>query len=100
MQMGARINWDGMWNLVLACRRCNRGIDGKASRLPERKFLERLSTRNEFFIASHHPLRETLIAQTGSSREQRIHFLNSAYSTGWEWLIHTWKPRFENEPAF
>jgi|SRR5215475_10038502 len=100
MQMGARINWDGVWNLVLSCRQCNRGKDGKWSRLPERKFLERLSTRNEFFIASHHPLRETLIAQTGSSIEGRIHFLNYAYLTGWEWLIHAWKPRVENEPAF
>jgi hypothetical protein len=37
--------------------------------VPARKYLERLDTRNEFFITSHHPLRETLMAQTGDSRE-------------------------------
>jgi HNH endonuclease len=46
---------DGVWNLVLSCQRCNRGIDGKFDRIPSIKLLERLHTRNEFFIGSHHP---------------------------------------------
>jgi 5-methylcytosine-specific restriction endonuclease McrA len=100
MQTGVRVNLDGVWNLVLACRHCNRGVDGKSSRLPQLRFLARLNTRNEFFITSHHPLRETLIAQTGTTSEERARFLNSAYSTAGEWLIHTWKPALENEPAF
>jgi hypothetical protein len=100
VQSGVGLHLDGVWNLVLACRKCNRGIDGKSSRLPTSKFLERLDTRNEFFITSHHPLRETLMAQTGESREDRVRFLNSAYSTAWEWLIHTWEPRLEHEAAF
>ncbi len=58
---------DGVWNLVLACRRCNRGIDGKSARVPTLRLLERLHTRNEFLIGSHHPLRETLMAQTGAT---------------------------------
>jgi hypothetical protein len=91
---------DGVWNLVLACRDCNRGVEGKSSRLPHRRFLERLDTRNEFFITSHHPLRETLVAQTGASRQERVSFLNSTYATAWEWLIHRWEPRAENEAAF
>src|SRR5215831_17615044 len=86
LQAGAALQLDGVWNLVLACRDCNRGMDGKSSRIPERRFLERLNTRNEFFITSHHPLRETLMAQTGTTSDGRAHFLNSAYSTGWEWL--------------
>jgi len=99
-QLDEPLRLDGLWNLVLSCRDCNRGIDGKSSRLPNRRFLERLDIRNEFFITSHHPLRETLMAQTGESREQRVRFLKAAYSTAWEWLIHTWKPRFEYEAAF
>jgi hypothetical protein len=33
--------------------------------------LERLSRRNEFLIESHHPLRETLILQTGHTVQAR-----------------------------
>jgi hypothetical protein len=100
VQLDMPLRLDGVWNLVLACRDCNRGFDGKSSRLPHRKFLERLSTRNEFFITSHHPLRETIMAQTGETRQERIGFLKSAYETAWEWLIHTWEPSVEHETAF
>jgi hypothetical protein len=58
---------DGIWNLVLACARCNRGSSGKFDRVPSFRLLERLNTRNEFLIASHHPLRETLMQQTGAT---------------------------------
>lgn len=100
MQTGVSLNLDGVWNLVLACRNCNRGADGKSSRLPQQKFLERLETRNEFFIMSHHPLRETLMAQTGVTRQDRVRFLSGAYETAWDWLFHRWQPKAENEPAF
>lgn len=100
VQLDVPLRLDGVWNLVLSCRSCNRGIDGKSSRLPHRRFLERLDTRNEFFISSHHPLRETIMAQTGQSRQQRIEFLNSSYKVAWESLIHTWEPSFEYEPSF
>jgi hypothetical protein len=99
-QTGSLMNLDGIWNLVLACRGCNRGPEGKGSRLPQLRFLERLNTRNEFLIVSHHPLRETLIAQTGATRRERVKFLNAAYETARKWLVHTWQPKAENEPAF
>jgi 5-methylcytosine-specific restriction endonuclease McrA len=99
-QTGCSLNLDGVWNLVLACRECNRGADGKFSQLPHLRFLERLDTRNEFFITSHHPLRETLMSQTGATRQERVKFLNASYETAWEWLIHRWQPKSENEAAF
>jgi hypothetical protein len=40
----AGANLDGVWNLVLTCRSCNRGVDGKSSRLPTLKLLEERST--------------------------------------------------------
>ena len=100
LQADVVLRLDGVWDLVLACRNCNRGVDGKSSRVPANRYLERLNTRNEFFIISHHPLRETLKAQTGESKEQRGWFLNAAYSAAWERLIHTWEPGFEYEAAF
>jgi len=76
----ARKPIDGISNLVLACRECNRGTDGKFDRLPTVGLLERLFNRNEYLITSHHPLRETLIAQTGSSSEKRQAYLQDAYN--------------------
>lgn len=91
---------DGVWNLVLACQSCNRGTGGKSAQLPELRFLERLHTRNNFFIDSHHPLRETLMHQTGSSEPLRRQFLQDAYHQAKELLIRNWKPEYEHEPAF
>jgi hypothetical protein len=93
---------DGVWNLVLACQSCNRGIGGKFDRLPQKRFLKRLHQRNEFFINSHHPLRETLIQQTGTITTKRIGFLNDNYrvaSTG-ALINSSWQPEYEHSPAF
>ncbi len=74
LQAVVRINLDGVWNLVLACKQCNRGESGKFARVPQIHLLERLHKRNCFFIASHHPLRETLINQTGNTETERAAF--------------------------
>jgi len=66
---------DGVWNLVLACARCN---TGKSNRPPHPRYIERLNRRNEYLIASHHPLRPTLVAQTGATRKDRISTLRQA----------------------
>jgi len=56
---------------------CNRGLQGKFARVPDLRYLERLQRRNNYLIDSHHPLRETLINQTGRSAEARTQFLNA-----------------------
>lgn len=89
---------DGVWNLVLACRSCNRGIGGKSARVPVVRLLERLWRRNEFLIQSHHPLRETLLAQTGARESTRKSFLNDWHHRARATLIHPWEPE-ERAPA-
>jgi len=91
---------DGVWNLVLACPNCNRGVGGKSNRVPTLKLLERLSTRNEFLIASHHPLRETLMGQTGSSEAARRHFLNRFHREALAALLHEWEAAEVAGPLF
>jgi hypothetical protein len=91
---------NGVWNLVLACSDCNRGEDGKFARLPSLKLLERLKQRNEYLISSHHPLRETLIRQTGSNTADRTSFLQTSYNAAKRTLIHTWEPQPHNDPTF
>lgn len=83
---------DGVWNLVLACRMCNRGPGGKFDRLPSIRLLERLHARNEHLIVSHHPLRETLIAQTGKDETERRGCLGDLHVRAWGSLIHLWEP--------
>lgn len=94
-------NIDGVWNLVLACTTCNRGAGGKFMAIPQLRFLERLHRRNEFFIGSHHPLRETLIKQTGATEKMRIAFLQQMYSFSIRLYGDVkWQPIYEYEPAF
>jgi hypothetical protein len=78
-QSNQNINLDGVWNLVLACQSCNRGPKGKFDRIPSLPLLERLHERNEYLIESKHPLRETLMNQTGAKLDERISFLSSVY---------------------
>lgn len=93
---------DGVANLVLACQECNRGKDGKFDRLPAVELLERLFNRNEYLITSHHPLRETLIAQTGNSTEKRQNYLQEAYncSTLFVGAKSKWQPKPQGEAIF
>lgn len=93
-------NINGVWNLVLACRGCNRGASGKFARVPEARLLERLHRRNGFLIESHHPLRETLIAQTGATDKDRSAYLTQVDRLAIERLLHRWSPADEAEAAF
>ena len=83
---------DGIWNLALSCRLCNNGPNGKFAKLPIIKLLERLNKRNEYFCSSHHPLRETIMQQTGSTKEQRRATLQKLFNQAKDILIHTWQP--------
>ena len=75
----AKVPWnlDGVWNLVLACPNCNLS---KSARVPGIECLAQVHRRNEYLIGSHHPLRETLIAQTGPDAASRRGFLLAAYN--------------------
>jgi hypothetical protein len=78
-------NINGVWNLVLACKTCNTE-GGKHTNIPTLKLLSRLSKRNNYLIFSHHPLRETILRQTGQSESERRalgnHLLNVVKKSG------------------
>lgn len=80
-----------------ACRAFN---SHKFAKLPSTHLLARLHTRNEFLIGSHHPLRETLMSQTGNREFERKSFLQNFYDRARERLIHTWNPVLRSEPVF
>jgi 5-methylcytosine-specific restriction endonuclease McrA len=92
---------NGIWNLVLACSDCNRGKDGKFDLLPEMiPLLKRLEKRNNFFAGSHHPLRETIISQTGTGVGPRHDFLQSVFSDASEHILGKWLPEAQGPEAF
>lgn len=93
-------NINGVWNLVLACQCCNRGIEGKSARIPKVRLLERLHTRNEYFIQSKLPLHETIVQQTGANPAARISFLQRNWQAARDKLLHTWEPKAEGEATF
>ena len=84
---------DGVWNLVLACQECNRGVRGKFAAVPASSLVLRLNERNNWLVDSHHPLRETIMMQTGAEAEQRVSFLRTRQQIAREALIHEWEPR-------
>lgn len=92
---GANIN--GVWNLVLADSKIN---VKKNAKIPELRFLHRLFNRNEFYIESKHPLAETIINQTGSTKELRRRFLEKQYNIALKHSIHLWKPEIELKGTF
>lgn len=92
---------DGVANLVLACKDCNRGTDGKFDRIPHINFLDRLHQRNEYLITSHHPLRETLKLQTGITAADRTVFLQDAYNCAKITVpATTWRPEPQAAAVF
>ena len=95
-----KVNLNGVWNLVLAYKSCNRGVSGKFARVPKAKYLERLHKRNSFMIDSHHPLRETLINQSGKTEVERAKFLSDIDRLVINKLIHCWRPAYEFEAVF
>lgn len=94
------VNFDGLWNLVLACKECNRGSYGKFAKVPKLSYLTRLFKRNEFLISSHHPLRETLIKQTGETIEARKAFLQKMDQNAIALLVHRWETEQVGEGVF
>jgi len=93
---------NGVANLVLSCTDCNRGVSGKFAQLPSIKLLERLNDRNEYLITSHHPLRETLILQTGNTVDKRGQYLQDAYncSTTHFGIKQKWEPKPQGSIIF
>jgi len=84
---------DQIWNLVLTCKECNRGTGGKFEKIPDIQYLYALNKRNNFYIESHHPLRETIINQTGKLQEDRKQFLQRMFDDAVNNIPVKWKPK-------
>lgn len=95
--MSEQANINGVWNLVLTDPKIN---SSKSSRVPHRKFLDRLYNRNEFYIESKHPLAETIINQTGRTKHERQRFLQKQFNIALRNSILEWEPNVELPGSF
>lgn len=93
-------NLDGVWNLVLSCRECNRGQRGKFDSLPDLRYVSRLLARNNFLCESHNPLRETLMLQTGSTPTARQRHMTDTWNAVSGMMGATWSTQAVAPAAF
>jgi len=76
----------------MACADCN-GSGNKGGKAPVADWMPWLEKRNEDLISSQHPLRETLLRQTGATKKERHDFLRSTYSEATAEIPAVWRPR-------
>ena len=77
----------------MSCKECNRGTLGKFDKITEVVFVENLNKRNNYYIESRHPLRETILNQTGRTINDRKIFLNKFYKDAVNKIPAKWKPK-------
>ncbi len=90
---------NGVWNLVLSCPTCN-GSGEKGAKVPSPTLVERLNRRNEYLIESNHPLKETIILQTGKTQQVRRRFLQNKLNIARNAVHHVWHPIIKGDPTF
>lgn len=87
------INPDGIWNLVIACKECNRGVGGKFERLPDYIYQNEIINRNVLFTEEHrHSLKNSILLSLKSTNhidvKQKMYNLFNNFN-----MIEGWKPK-------
>lgn len=91
-------NFNGLWNLVIACKDCNRGTDGKFTQIPEPIFFNALVSRNEYFAEEHkHLFRFAILHGLGATETSAIR--ESMQKLYGRTLTKYWRPRNVAGPA-
>lgn len=84
------------WNLVLADTFCN---ENKSDKVAPLHYVENLIARNEFFISSAHPLKDTLVRELGSTYQQRRQKVMSEYSYAKGKIVRIWGGSDKYDPS-
>jgi hypothetical protein len=64
---------NGVWNLVIACKKCNRGTGGKFDEPPANSYFEQLLGRNVLFFEEHrHSLKNSICLSLGVNTKNGI----------------------------
>ncbi len=89
--MGANPN--GVWNLVIACKECNRGSNGKFSAPADKSYFEKLLIRNLYFTEEHkHSLKNSiLLSLEVKNAFELTSKMNLLYKSSE--VLNGWKPK-------
>lgn len=84
-------NPNGVWNLVVACKSCNRGSDGKFDAPPSNKYFLKLKKRNILYVEEHkHSLKNSILSsldakdKKGVSKKMDSLYKYFSHLKGWE----------------
>lgn len=83
------VGHDDIWNLVLSHEFCNQE---KSDKLPSKRFVDRLISRNEDVLHSDLPLKEHLKLVAGETSKQRQIQIVTAYQKGLKFNLGTYDP--------
>lgn len=90
------IRHNQIWNLVLAHTFCNQN---KSDNVTPKHYIDNMIKRNEFFINSSHPLKDTLIRQLGLKKEQRQETVLSEYKYAKNMIVRMWGGHDKYDPS-
>ena len=92
--LSTNYNSNGIWNLVVACKDCNRGSNGKFHTPPDKLYFEKLIDRNILFTQEHkHSLKNTILMSLGATNHMQIRQKMSNFKTYLN-LVTGWKPKY------
>lgn len=88
------VNSNGVWNLVISCKKCNRGTFGKFDQIPEIEFFEKLLVRNLYFSIEHnHSLKWSVLKSLGVESAKDIkNRMSEVYNL---MPLQKWRPKVE-----
>lgn len=86
------INPDGIWNLVIACKECNRGNGGKFESLPSSNYQKKIVNRNVLFTEEHrHSLKNSILLSLDAKNHSEVELKMYAIFNNFI-MIEGWKP--------
>ncbi len=86
-------NRNGVWNLVIACKSCNRGAHGKFNAPPNVKFFNKLLSRNLLYVEEHkHSLRNSVLLSLNVTDKAGVRSKMKQLRSHFK-ILKGWKPK-------
>ena len=86
------INPDGIWNLVIACKECNRGTGGKFDRIPSNDYEIKIINRNILFTEEHrHSLKNSILLSLNAKNHIEVKSKMNSIFENFK-IFEKWRP--------
>jgi hypothetical protein len=87
------INPDGIWNLVIACKECNRGGGGKFDSIPDTYYQQEIIKRNILLTEEHrHSLKNSILLSLNAKNHNEVQVKMLSLFSHFD-MIKGWKPK-------